>query len=127
MHELDLQREIEMFEYLLTQILEIETFTEGFDEDAFLRNSMAKNASLMKLIIFGEYSARIDERLKVRFSEIQWQLIKAARNYYAHVYHGINWRIVWEVIAIELPGLRKNIENIIEVLESEKQNAKTNQ
>jgi uncharacterized protein with HEPN domain len=113
MPDLNLVRELEILEYLLTQIKEIEAFTVGFDEDMFLRNLMAKNASLMKLIILGEYSARIDERLKSRFTEIQWQLIKAARNYYAHVYHGINWAIVWEVIVSEMPKLKKNIENIM--------------
>ena len=122
---MDYLREIEILKYLTEQISGIETFTTGFDEEMFLRNDLVKNASLMKLIVFGEYSVHIDESLKSRFTEIQWQLIKAARNYYAHVYRGIDWTRVWEVIKEELPTLKPRIEKIIAILEKEN-NAKTN-
>jgi uncharacterized protein with HEPN domain len=45
----------------------------------------------MKLLVFGEYSTHIDQSLKNKFNEIQWQLNKAGRNYYAHVYNGTDW------------------------------------
>ena len=67
----------------------------------------------------------MDDTLKTRFTEVQWQLIKAARNYYAHVYKGVDWRMVWEVVNQELPGLKPKIENIISIMEKEN-NAKTN-
>jgi uncharacterized protein with HEPN domain len=119
MHDFDLLREIDLFKYLLEQINAIEVYVDGFDEDMFLSNNLTKDASLMKLIVLGEYSARVDEGLKSRFNEVQWQLIKAARNYYAHLYNGINWKRVWEVIVADLPGLKIKIEHIIEVLEKE--------
>jgi len=125
MHDIDFIKEIELLRYLLEQIKDVEKFTEGFDEDLFLRDELVKNASLMKLLVFGEYSAHINETLKNRFTEIQWQLIKAARNYYAHLYRGVNWKTVWGVIEMELPTLKPKIEHIIEVLEKEN-NAKIN-
>jgi uncharacterized protein with HEPN domain len=125
MPDIDYLKEIEILKYLEEQISAIETFTSGFDEDKFLRDELVKNATLMKLLVFGEYSAHVDEVLKNRFTEIQWQLIKAARNYYAHVYRGIDWVRVWEVVNQELPGLRQKIENIISILEKEN-NAKIN-
>ena len=124
-HDRDPLGEIELFQYLAEQIEAIRTFTAGFDEDGFLRNDLVKNASLMKLIVLGEYSAHVDERLKIRFSEVEWQHIKAARNYYAHVYNGIDWRMVWEVIDQQISPLKLKIEHIIEVLEKEN-NGKTN-
>jgi len=125
MQPLDFEREKALLKYLLEQINEIESFIRDLDEELFLRNGLVKNATLMKLIVFGEYSGRIDERLKIRFSEIQWQFIKAARNYYAHVYNGIDWKRVWEVVEQDIPDLKPKIEHIIEVLEKEN-NAKTN-
>ena len=79
----------------------------------------------MKLLVFGEYAAHVNEELKSRFTEIQGQLIKAARNYYAHVYRGVNWKRVWKVVEQEIPTLKPKIENIIDVLEKEN-NAKIN-
>jgi uncharacterized protein with HEPN domain len=125
MPELEYKREIGLLKYLEDQIIEIEDFTLGFDEEMFLRDNLVKNASLMKLIVLGEYSARLNSDLKERFSEIQWQFIKAARNFYTHVYSGIDWIKVWEVIAVELPAIKPKIKSIIEELEKEN-NAKAN-
>ena len=94
MCELNYQKEIELFRYLLVQVNDVLMFCAEFDEDRFLRDELVKNATLMKLIVLGEYSTHVDERMKSRFSEIEWQLIKAARNYYAHVYRGVNWKTV---------------------------------
>mgnify|MGYP001598464731 CR=1 FL=1 len=64
---MDTLREIEILKYLLEQINATETFTNGFDDDKFLRNELVKNATLMKLLVLGEYSTHIDETLKSRF------------------------------------------------------------
>ena len=118
-HDLEIRKEIEILRYLLEQIDAIERFTEGFDGDRFLRDDLVKNATLMKLLVFGEYSSHLNNELKNRFTEIQWQFIKAARNYYAHAYKGIDWNTVWGVVVEEIPTLRPKIENIIVILEKE--------
>jgi uncharacterized protein with HEPN domain len=74
----------------------------------------------MKLLVIGEYSSKISDNQKNRFSDIEWQLLKAARNYYAHAYGEITWVRVWETLNEDIPELKKKIENIIEVLEKEK-------
>ena len=124
MYEIDLLKEIEILNYLIEQINTIERFIEGFDEDRFLRDELVKNASLMKLMVLGEYSTHVDDQLKSRFEEVQWQLIKQARNYYAHVYRGVDWRKVWETVSTDIPALKTKMQRIIESLEKE-QNAKT--
>lgn len=125
MHEIDFLKEIEILYYLIEQICAIESFNAGFDEEMFLRNDLVKNASLMKLLVLGEYTTHIDDRLKSRFSEVEWQLIKKARNYYAHVYRGVDWLKVWETINKDIPALKIKMEGIIQSLEKEN-NAKTN-
>ena len=76
-------------------------------------------------MVIGEYGSRVNETVKDRFKEIKWQDIKRARNYYAHMYRGIDWILVWDVTQTELPELKTQIEHIIEVLEKEN-NAKIN-
>jgi len=122
---MDTYREIEMLRYLLEQISVIESYTKGLGEDEFLRHDMVKDATLMRLMVLGEYSAHINDELKDRFSDIQWQLIKAARNYYAHVYRGVDWLMVWEVVKTELPTLKIKLEHIILIL-GEENNGKIN-
>lgn len=79
----------------------------------------------MKLLVIGEYSSRISDSQKNRFTEVEWQLLKAARNYYAHAYGNVTWLRVWETLNEDIPQLKKKIENIIVILEKE-ENGKTN-
>jgi uncharacterized protein with HEPN domain len=78
-----------------------------------------KDAVLTRLIVLGEYSVRVDNGLKSRFSDVEWQLLKAARNYYAHAYNSIDWLRVWEVVEIWIPELKIKIERIVDTLENE--------
>ena len=114
---MNLEREINIIKYLLEQVDVIRLYVEGLDEDAFLRDIKTKDAVLTRLMVIGEYSAKIDDEIKERFTTIDWKLIKSARNYYAHVYRGIDWILVWNVVVDEIPKLRSGIENIIESLE----------
>ena len=65
--------------------------------------------------MLGEYSARISDSLKEKFTDVEWQLMKSTRNYYVHVYRGIDWRRVWETIEKDIPDLKIKIEKILSV------------
>ncbi len=84
------------------------------DKDLFLRNDILKDATLMKLLVVGECSHKISDELKLRYSNINWQLIKSARNFYAHTYNMITWVRVWETLTNEMIIFKNQIENIIE-------------
>lgn len=60
----------------------------------------------MKLLVIGEYSSRITDAQPGRFTEIEWQLLKAARNYYAHNYGGVTWPRVWVTLVDDIPRLK---------------------
>ncbi len=120
-----MKSDVQLLNYISEQITILEEYVEGVSEDEFLRNAILKDACLMKLLVIGEYSDKVTDDHKKRFSEVEWQLLKAARNYYAHAYGGVNWRRVWETLYQDIPKLKERIENIIAVLEKEN-NAKTN-
>src|SRR4051794_8780831 len=94
----------------------LEKYTKDVDEDGFLRNKEKKDACLTRIVMIGEYSARISENLKEKFSDIEWQLMKSTRNYYVHVYKGIDWRRVWETIQVDIPALKLKVEKILSQL-----------
>ncbi|MEO6638668.1 MAG: HepT-like ribonuclease domain-containing protein [Ginsengibacter sp.] len=94
----------------------MEKYTENVDEDTFLRDEEKKDACLTRIVMIGEYSSRISENIKEKFTDVEWQLIKSTRNYYVHVYRGFNWRRVWETIEKDIPVLKIKIENILSQL-----------
>ncbi len=112
-------------ELINTAIDQIFDYIKGINEEVFLRNQMMKDACLMQLIVIGENGGKVPQDIRERFSEVEWQLMKAARNFFAHAYDFTDWRKVWETIDKVLPGLKPKIENIIVILEKEN-NAKTN-
>ena len=110
----------DLLAFILLQIDSLQKFYADKSEDEFLTDEMCQDASLMKLMIIGEYSARLSDDLKERFSDIEWKLLKAARNFYAHAYGSVTWRKVWETLNVNIPEIKEKFEHIIEVLESEK-------
>lgn len=113
---------LELIDNAIKQVFK---YTDGIDEDTFLMDEMMKDACLMQLIVIGENGGKVPQKVKERFTEIEWQLMKAARNFFAHAYDFIDWRRVWDTIIIVLPTMKPKIEHIIEVLEKEN-NGKTN-
>ncbi|MBK7882562.1 MAG: DUF86 domain-containing protein [Chitinophagaceae bacterium] len=112
-----MERDIHYFELILSSIEAIDEYLKNIKEDHFLNDRLIKDAVLMRLIVIGEYGAKVSERIKNDFKEIEWQVIKAARNFYVHVYDGVNWIYVWETVQKDLPALKVKIKNIIEQLD----------
>jgi uncharacterized protein with HEPN domain len=111
-----MNRDLDYLEFLLTCIDHLESYTNNVDEDSFLRNEEKKDACLTRIVMIGEYSARISDDLKDKFTDVEWQLMKSTRNYYVHVYRGVDWRRVWETIQKDIPPLKIKVEKILSQL-----------
>jgi uncharacterized protein with HEPN domain len=109
----------ETLNYILGQIITLEAFYFGKDEEIFLRDDILKDACMMKLIVIGEYSSKLSEDLRKKFNEVEWQILKSARNFYVHAYGSISWIRVWETLSENIPELKAKIEKIIHSLENE--------
>jgi uncharacterized protein with HEPN domain len=54
---MNLIRDIEILKYLLQQILAILEYTNGYDEDIFLRDNKTKDAVLSRVMVIGNIAA----------------------------------------------------------------------
>lgn len=108
-----MDKDITYLEVILTAIEKIENFIEGISEEEFLRNEMMKSACLLELIIIGEYGSKVSQELKEKFSEVEWQQMKAARNFFVHAYDYVDWKRVWYTIEEITPALKVKVENIV--------------
>ncbi len=111
-----MNRDLDYLEFLLECIEHLETYIKNTDEDGFLRNEEKRDACLIRVVMIGEYSSRISDDLKNKFTDVEWQLMKSTRNYYVHVYRGIDWLRVWETVEKDIPVLKIKIENILSQL-----------
>lgn len=106
--------------HMLDAIREIEGYILQTDFDAFLNNSMMRFACVKQLEIIGEASGQISEETKQQFSAVQWNQMKGMRNILIHEYFGIDTRLVWEIIKDDVPNLKKQLEEILSSIESDK-------
>jgi uncharacterized protein with HEPN domain len=103
---------------ILESIGKIEVYAKNFDEpiDFYQADDQVKfNASLLLLSNIGEYSHRVSNELKSKYSEIDWKNIKNLRNRIAHDYIGIDFEMVFEMIRYDIPALKSKIENVISI------------
>jgi uncharacterized protein with HEPN domain len=108
-----MNRDLDILEFIIDSINHLESYIENVDEESFLWNEEKKDACLTRIVVLGEYSARVSDEIKNKFSEVEWQLMKATRNYFVHVYRGIDWRRVWETLQTDIPALKIKVEKII--------------
>jgi len=105
--------DIDRAEHILEAIERIDIFIEGLSEHDFLNDEKLMYACYANMIIIGEAATKITRGTKKKIDTIEWQLITKFRNVIIHEYFRINWRLIWDVIKIKLPGLKDAMQIII--------------
>ena len=99
--------------HVLDAIIEIENYLQDADLDHFVKNSMMFNATLRQLEIIGEACNRLSQNLLLNHPEIPWARIIGLRNLVIHEYFGIDDFTIWNVVKINLPELKVNVQAIL--------------
>jgi uncharacterized protein with HEPN domain len=87
----------------------IEEFTAELEFESFANDRKTYSATLREFFVIGEAISNIPDEVKTRAPSIQWRLIKDFRNFIVHEYFGIDARIVWDAVRLELPVLNEEI------------------
>ena len=94
---------IEHIEKYLENILSLEDL---------LNNTMVYDAVMMNFILIGEACKRLSSKFKSENVQIDWIGINGYRNFLTHEYFGVDEKIVWRTIKIELPKLKRDLQYI---------------
>jgi uncharacterized protein with HEPN domain len=98
-----------------TYLLHIQECIGRIEEDvrdgraAFEASHMIQDAVIRNLQVLAESSKRISESLKAAHRAINWAGIAGFRNLLVHDYFSIDLGVVWQIIAEDLPALKKSI------------------
>jgi len=87
----------------------IVSYTEGFDQAAFVANQRTYDATLRNLELIGEAATHVPDGVRARYAKIPWRMIIAVRNRLIHAYLGIDDDIIWSVIRDDLPNLLQEL------------------
>jgi uncharacterized protein with HEPN domain len=94
-------------------IRKIQKYVADVSYEQFSQNDEKIDAVIRNLEIIGEAARCIPQRIKQKYSGINWQDIAGMRNIIAHEYFGVDLAIIWKTIKENLPELGDKIEQII--------------
>jgi len=109
----------------LRHILECLNAIQGYTvggREAFFADRKTQKATLRELQELAESTQNLSADLKDRHPEIPWRDIAGFRNVHVHNYLGLNLSRIWQIIERDLPGLKKEIESVLQEVENKKKN-----
>jgi len=108
-------------EHILESIKDIESFSRGVSKEELSKNREKLNAIVRSIEIIGEAGKNIPSSFKKEHPQIAWKEIIGARNVLIHHYFGIDLNILWAIIKKDIPILEKQILDIKEKTDKDKQ------
>lgn len=98
--------------HILDSIARIENYTAG-GRPIFDANPMVQDAVVRNLEMIGEAVRHVSDDLRNRHPHVPWGRIAGMRDILIHHYFGVRLETVWNVVAIDLPKLKHNVEAML--------------
>ncbi|MBN1216769.1 MAG: DUF86 domain-containing protein [Candidatus Lokiarchaeota archaeon] len=97
----------------------IENYVQNKSKEEFLNINILQDSIIRRLEIIGEAVKNINENIKIKYPDIQWKKISGMRDILIHQYFGVDLELTWEVIKKDIPTLKKQILDIIDIIKIE--------
>ena len=107
-------------EHIIDCIELIETYTKGKKLADFENDPQLQDAVIRRIEIIGEAAKSVPENLKQKYSKVPWKAVAGMRDILIHQYFGVSLESTWNVVVKEIPGLKKQILQIINDLRKSK-------
>lgn len=95
----------------------VERFVEAMSIEELTQDDRTSSAVIRKFEIIGEATKHIPEGLKEKHPEIPWKRMAGMRDRLIHAYFGIDYKLVWDAIKLEIPELIPKLQAILAELE----------
>ena len=99
-------------EHILQAITQIETYTQGVDQAAFVRSPPLQDAVVRNIEIIGEAANKIlsvDSAFEKNHPDLELRAAYAMRNALSHGYFTVNPVVVWGTAQNDIPTLKKQV------------------
>lgn len=93
--------------------------------EALRQDDRTGYAVVRALEIIGEAAKHIPQSMRSRYTDLHWRGMAGMQDKVIHDYFGVDLEVVWRTVHEELPPLRKGIRRILDDMEAEKSDEKT--
>jgi uncharacterized protein with HEPN domain len=108
---------IVFIKHILDSIDAIQDFSKNLSRKQLGTSRLKQSAIVHEIEVIGEAVKNISKDLKHHYPKIPWQDIAGTRDKIMHHYFGVDLDIIWNIIKIDLPNLKRNITKIKKYLE----------
>ena len=98
-------RDAQRIDHMVTAAESVIATAVGLTRDSLMFDDQKTKAILFDLIVLGEAANNVSDGYSKAHPEIPWADIAGMRHKLVHDYCGVDYGIVWEVIANQLPPL----------------------
>ena len=99
---------------ILKAVARIERYLVDVNEAAFKADELLVDGVLFNLMTVGEAVKNIPDELRKHHPEVRWRDIGRFRDRVVHHYFKLDLDIVWEIVDIHLPPLKKLVEQLLQ-------------
>ncbi len=103
----------EYLQHVADECRYVTRMTTGLGRDTFFADETLKRAFVRSLEVIGEAVKHIPESARSQQPHIPWRSIARMRDQLIHVYFGIDFDIVWDVVTNKVPELLRAVEQIL--------------
>jgi uncharacterized protein with HEPN domain len=87
--------------------------------EKFIEDDKTSSAVIRKFEIIGEATRNIPDWIREKHPHIPWKRMVGMRDRLIHAYFGIDYRLVWDTIKLEIPKLKLELEKMLKELEGQ--------
>ena len=108
------ERDLVYLKQIMDCIFDLELFVKDCNENSFIADKKTQSAAIRMLELIGEVTKRLSDELKHNNQNIAWKKIAGLRDVLIHNYEGVDISAVWQIIQINIPELKKQIQSLIQ-------------
>lgn len=85
----------------------------GLDQAAFVSDETLKRAAVRSIEVMGEAAKGVDDAFRAKHPQVPWRALAGMRDRLIHGYFGVDYDIVWDVLRLKAPELKRELDALI--------------